>query len=43
MEAGYIRLFRSDSYYGYNRSLGRNNFNKEMIKTKKGLKEYESK
>ncbi|MDR1991374.1 MAG: GIY-YIG nuclease family protein [Mycoplasmataceae bacterium] len=35
LEAGLIRYFKSDSFYGYNRSLGRNTTNSEVIKTRK--------
>jgi hypothetical protein len=37
LEAGLIRFYKSDSYYGYNRSLGRNGNNNEVIR-KKALK-----
>jgi hypothetical protein len=32
LESGLIRLFKSDSYYGYNRSLGRDDRNLEVVK-----------
>jgi hypothetical protein len=39
-EAAMIRLLKSDSYYGYNRSLGRNLNNHEVVKSGSKLKEY---
>jgi hypothetical protein len=32
LEAAFISLLKTDSFYGYNRSLGRNHRDKEVIK-----------
>lgn len=40
LEAGYIRLLKADSYYNYNRSVGRNKRNKETLAKKGKLEEY---
>ncbi|MDR2369489.1 MAG: hypothetical protein LBD63_02575 [Mycoplasmataceae bacterium] len=40
LEASFIRLLKSDSYYGYNRSLGHNYRNKEVAKYKNKAREY---